>query len=345
MAAIQAQSAKGNHPQAAVDEFAPASSERNHIASYLADYIEEQEDRASRLEISPNHLHELKRCIREDGTFSWWVQVSIHEIDAKGLSDWRRWLARERGLGPESVRNILGYFRAFEMWLYRLDLVDRIPAFPVVPVVDHAPTILSETSQTAILQAIPAERRGAFLAACHGARPGEIRALDVGDAEEREGIPGLRIHRAAKGPNSTAPIGGTETGVAAWIPIDEELCEWIQWRLDERREALRLGGPPWAASTALFPNPTSRNPERRWIANALRQEWNRAARAVGVKVRMYEGTKHSSASRWHSAGMPLELVRRMLRHRDVRSTERYAKLADSALVEAFGAYQWAHRWR
>ncbi|MCP5060069.1 MAG: site-specific integrase [bacterium] len=78
--------------------------------------------------------------------------------------------------------------------------------------------------------------------------------------------------------------------------------------------------------------------ERRWIANALRLEWNRAAEAVGVKVRMYEGTKHSSASRWHSSGMPLELVRRMLRHRDVRSTERYPKLADSALVEAFGAH-------
>ncbi len=86
------------------------------------------------------------------------------------------------------------------------------------------------------------------------------------------------------------------------------------------------------------PHPISRNLERRWIANTLHEEWNRAARAVGVKVRMYEGTKHSSASRWHSSGMPLELVRRMLRHRDVRSTERYAKLADSALVEAFGAH-------
>ena len=37
--------------------------------------------------------------------------------------------------------------------------------------------------------------------------------------------------------------------------------------------------------------------------------------------------------------MPLELVRRMLRHRDARSTERNAKIADSALVETFGAHQ------
>jgi site-specific recombinase XerD len=56
---------------------------------------------------------------------------------------------------------------------------------------------------------------------------------------------------------------------------------------------------------------------------------------VGVRVKLYEGTKHSSATAWRSGGMSLELVRRMLRHRDARSTELYSKLADGALVEAF----------
>ena len=87
---------------------------------------------------------------------------------------------------------------------------------------------------------------------------------------------------------------------------------------------------------ALFPNPTSRNAERRWIANALREEWNRAADEAGVKVRMYEGTKHSAATAWRTSGMSLEMIQRMLRHRDSRSTERYAKLSDQALVVAFG---------
>ena len=170
-------------------------------------------------------------------------------------------------------------------------------------------------------------------------RPGEIRALDIGDVQEREDVPGLRIGRAVKGPNANAPIGGTKTGETGWIPIDEELADWLDWRLRERREAIARGGPAWALSAALFPNPTSRNGDRRWIANTLREEWNRAAEPLGARVRMYEGTKHSSASRWHSSGMPLDLVRRMLRHRDARSTERYAELADSALVEAFGRHR------
>jgi hypothetical protein len=70
LAAIRAQIAKGVALQAAIDEYAPVSSEANRIDRYLADYLEEQEDRASRLEISPNHLRELRRCVREEGAFA-----------------------------------------------------------------------------------------------------------------------------------------------------------------------------------------------------------------------------------------------------------------------------------
>ena len=109
--------------------------------------------------------------------------------------------------------------------------------------------------------------------------------------------------------------------------MDEELQRWIEWRLVRvsKEEMLRERIP-------LFPNPTARNRERRWIANTLREEWNRAAEKVGVRVRMYEGTKHSSATAWLAQGSSLQMIQRMLRHADSRSTERYAKLGDLALV-------------
>jgi len=47
---------------------------------------------------------------------------------------------------------------------------------------------------------------------------------------------------------------------------------------------------------------------------------------------MYEGTKHSSATAWLARGPSLQMIQRMLRHADSRSTERYAKLGDLALV-------------
>jgi hypothetical protein len=48
---------------------------------------------------------------------------------------------------------------------------------------------------------------------------------------------------------------------------------------------------------------------------------------------MYEGTKHSSATAWLAQGSSLQMIQRMLRHADSRSTERYAKLGDLALVD------------
>jgi hypothetical protein len=48
-----------------------------------------------------------------------------------------------------------------------------------------------------------------------------------------------------------------------------------------------------------------------------------AAAKVGVRVRMYEGTKHSSAPAWLAQGSSLQMIQRMLRHADSRSTERY----------------------
>ncbi len=74
------------------------------------------------------------------------------------------------------------------------------------------------------------------------------------------------------------------------IPVDAELAAWIAWRIKNTSKRLPL--------PALFPNPTavSENAERRWEAGTLRKEWNRSAKRVGVKVKMYEGTKHSFAS-------------------------------------------------
>jgi len=80
----------------------------------------------------------------------------------------------------------------------------------------------------------------------------------------------------------------------------------------------------------LFQNPTGTKDRKRWLSNALRLEWNRAGKRVGVRVKMYEGTKHSSASAAVQAGESLYRVQQALGHSDSRSTERYAKLTDES---------------
>lgn len=235
--------------------------------------------------------------------------------------------AGSRSCAAKTRRNVPSGFRSFVGWLRRRELIDTIPGFSEVRGDEYAPTLICTHVQRQVLDASAWERRGAFLAARLGIRPGEIRAADLTDYRIVEGVPGLTISRAAKGPNAKAPTRGTKGRSAAWIGVDEELQRWIDWRL------LQVSKEEMPHSRiALFPNPTARSPERRWIANTLRDEWSQAAAKVGLRDRMDEGTKHSSARAWLAQGSSLQMIQRMLRHAD-RSTERYAKLAGLALVD------------
>jgi len=203
--------------------------------------------------------------------------------------------------------------------------LERLPRFPEIRVPEHAPTVLSFELQARVLEEIPLERRGAFLAAARlGLRPGEIRALNVDDYQDGK----LLITRAVQGPNANAPVRHTKNRRSAWMPVyDDELRTWIEWRVRFTTAEERLRG-----RVALFPNPSGRAQDRRWLSNSMREEWNRAAAKIGVRCRMYEGTKHTFATNLLEAGVSQEVIQAVLRHRDRRSTERYAKLSLAAAV-------------
>ncbi len=98
---------------------------------------------------------------------------------------------------------------------------------------------------------------------------------------------------------------------------------WIERYVDRRG---RLTQVP------LFINPATGT---RYTHSAFRRTWERACeRAEVPKLSLYEGTKHSFATDAVRRGVPERVVQRMLGHRDVTSTRRYAKLAEEALVYA-----------
>jgi len=275
-------------------------------------------------DLSPTYLRELVRYARSGREFSFWTGRSIYGISAGDLMDWNLWLAK-RGLSPKTRQNVLGAFRAFLRWLETRGDLERLPRFPEIRVPEYAPTVLTFELQARVLEEIPLERRGAFLAAARlGLRPGEIRALKVDDYQEGK----LLIARAVQGPNTSAPVRHTKNRRSAWMPVyDDELRTWIEWRVRFAAAEERLRG-----RVALFPNPSGRAKDRRWLSNSMREEWNRAAAKVGVRCRMYEGTKHTFATNLLEAGVSQEVIQAVLRHRDRRSTERYAKLSLAAAV-------------
>jgi len=204
-----------------------------------------------------------------------------------------------------------------------------MPPFPSIPKEDYSPTIISIDTQDAILAEIDWERRGPFLAAACGMRPGEIRALNIDDVyQDENGQFWIRISKAMQGQNAKKAAPRPKTRQHGDAPVSAELLKWISWRFDQVRPEERLRG-----EIPLFVNPIGRTADRRWLGDALREVWNRAWTRVGVKVRMYEGTKHATATDAIRRGVSERSIQAALRHADRRSTERYARLADTAGVE------------
>lgn len=272
-------------------------------------------------DISPTYLRELERYARAGGYFPWWAESTIWEVTFGALEDWSRAMAAQ-GLSATTRRHVLAAFRALLADAKRRGELDQVPEFPSIAATEYVPRTVTLEVQDRILAEIPAQRRGAFLAARLGVRPGEVRALNVADYDFETAT--LTIGAAMKGPTSRAPRGSAKERNVRRIVVDGELASWIEQHV--ARAGAITGAP-------LFVNPTARRGGKRWLAEALRQEWNRAAAKVGVRVRMYEGTKHTSATEALRGGRRMEEIQHALGHRDRRSTERYARLADVARVE------------
>jgi hypothetical protein len=242
-------------------------------------------EKVERGDRSPTYLRELQRYMHPEKYLAYWEDVSIFEVRFGHLEDWLTWLSTEKRLSASTRKKVLDAFRVFLRWLRKRGDIDSVPEFPEVPVDEYSPTIISVEQQAAVIAALPWERRGAFMAARLGVRPGEIRAFNVDDYDP----PWLRISKAAKGPNANAPIRGTKSRASRRIRVDEELADWLEWRTARITPQDLLRGP-----LPLFQNPTGRRDRKRWLGNALRLEWNRACERIGIRVKMYEGTTHVS---------------------------------------------------
>jgi len=298
-------------------QYLPTDAKPNLVRAWLERWLEVKRRETEAGDRSPTYLRELKRYTRRDGHFSFFSTYSIHEIDYGLLEDWSLWLA-DRGLAAKTRRNVLGAFRSFMGWLRRRGQIRDVPEFPWPRVDEHEPHVLSAETQEAILAAIPEDCLGIFYAmGLMGLRPGEARALEISDWQDGW----LIIDKAVKGGASTAPIRGTKTGKAKRLPVPDTLQHWIENYVDSKDRL--LGG-------LLFPNPRT---GRVWNYWTLREVWMKACGSVGVSISLYEGTKHTFATDAIRRGVQERHLQAFLGHADVRSTRRYARLSEHALVD------------
>jgi len=322
LSAIRSEVASGATVEQAVAPFLSRPTHATLVTTKLEQWIRRERERSAAGDISPTTLREYERYVRRE--FTYWSGVHIFAIRFGHLEDWRSWLAR-RDLSTKTAQNVMGAFRVFLRWLHRRGDLRSVPEFPSLPRSEHAPTIITRQTQDAILEAIPWELRGVFLAMAHTLRPGEARAVELRDYRDGD----LIVRRAAKGRKPEAEVRAAKERNVRLVGCDERLVAWIDWRLARVSAAERLQG-----TGRLFVNPHARDHAQRWGHDALVNVWSAACRRVRVKVGLYEGTKHATSTDLLRRGEDLELVRKFLGHKDARSTERYARLADRTVSDA-----------
>jgi hypothetical protein len=211
--------------------------------------------------------------------------------------------------------------------------------WPAIEVAEHVPRMLTVEAQGLVLEAIPWDLRGAFLAAAYESlRVSEVRAFDCDDYL---GDGKLRLAAALQGSRADAKRSHTKNRSASlrelWNP---ELVRWIEWRLEQFTPEARLRG-----ETALFWNPRAHNPSKRWVPAALRNAWHEACELAGVgHIGLQEGTRHSTLTAL-GAALPERVLRAYSRHRDARSLDHYAKpqATPDAIVRALRPEPEAYR--
>jgi len=305
----------------ALSPFLGAMAPENAIGVRWKRFLEQKERESRDGRITARHLREL-RGMESRGYLVPLLERSIFEIDFALLEDWLGWLADAKpDLSPKTRKHALGAVIGFARWLHRRREIREVPEAPAIRVPEHSPLLLAEHSRDAILEAIPEDARGVFLAMARmGLRPGEARALDA--RKLRDGF--LMIDQASKDRRAEGEVSTTKTRTNRRLPCDPELAAWIETFVPA---AARLAGGP------MFVNPRGHTRSRRWSASAVERTWLRACTtAHGRAFPMYEGTRHSFATAALARGEERSRVQRFLGHTNSRTTDRYAKLADDALI-------------
>jgi len=317
LAQIRAEIQSGKSEWAAVAPYLPRAT--STVDKVVDRWCEELRRRIEAKEIAPRTLKRVESYKISEGHFSWLYSYSVYEITPGHLSDWNLWLM-ERDLHQNTRKHVVETMRTVFRWLQGRGELENVPRFPTVPKRKHFPNVIAPEDQERVLEAIPEAERGIYIMAVEEVfRPGELRALNVADYDFKSHT--VTVRRAMDGDTNAATRKGTKEEDVRVRQVTERMAAWLDAQTTNEE---RLKG-----SRPLFVNPDGRTaPGGRYNAQALRLGWQRAAESVGLgHVGMYEGTKHSTLTEGRRRGLPLDQLQKAAGHKDPRSTEIYADLA------------------
>jgi integrase len=231
--------------------------------------------------------------------------MDVREIRAGAVEDLYRDLLKT--YLPKTVQSVLFALRTLLNWMKRREELERVPAFPCVAVPTRVVRWITRPEQEKVVAAAKERYRLPLRVLIEtGIRPGEAVALQAGDVQED----GIVVCKAI---GDRGQVKETKAGKVQFKRVSDALFADLQ-----------AAGKDRLPGAFLFVGRDGRPVS----VGVLSDAWKRAARTAGVDAPLYEGTRHSFATRLRQekeATMGRELAREMGHHSAAVTMIHYAR--------------------
>jgi integrase len=221
-------------------------------------------------------------------------------------------------LSPKMHKNILNGLENLFNTLLQDEVIEKKPIFPVITVPEPVTKWCNREAQDKLLSAIPDQHRFIFFFLTRqGIREGEAVAIQWQDIDLEAGI-----FTPVRAMSNRSIVNRTKTKKIRPRLLHPEVLDILK--------SIPRGLP----HTFLFINPNCGRP---YLPDLLQRMWKKACKAVGVEISLQQGTRHSVASMAASSGVSIAIIKEVLGHTDIRTTQRYSHMDVISQGQVFNA--------
>ena len=251
-----------------------------------------------------NYSPATVRCyVRSVADFAKHFKRSPDQLGSEEIRSWQLYLLRDKGVKISSyIQSVCGLRFFYTNTLHRKVEIERIP----LPRYEKKlPVILSKEEVKALLEAPRNIGHRAMLATMYagGLRVSEVSNLKVGDIDGTRKVIWIRDGK-----------GNKDRQVMLSAQLREVLAAYFRWKRPT----------DW-----LFPGG---KPDRPISCSSVFQACRKAARKAGIAKPVHpHSLRHAFATHLLEDGVNLLVIRDLLGHRNLKTTERYLHVADTAV--------------
>lgn len=200
------------------------------------------------------------------------------------------------------IKSILDTLKNFLNEMRRLEFIATVPSFPTIKLSSQPIKWVNRDTQDAIISEIPIQHRPIYYFMTRQVcRPSEARTLKVKDLSlQNDTITIQRTFSVNQIVERDKEGNGTERALNP--ELNDILAATIKGKFAEEFVFTVKGRP---------------------YGKAINRIWNNACKKVGVKISLYNGTKHSICSQAGRAGIGDSGIQQLANHADIRSTKKY----------------------